>query len=279
MLLSAGVLLAQQPSDQQSMGQQSMGGQMQKGQPSTNQAQPVEVSIPFGMVNGKLVTSGDDLIFIDDQQAENSFVVRRSDIQNAKYEGSTVKLKLSKPVRDSSGERSDLNFRFQNPAAASMITSWLGAGASSGASAQAAAQPTGSDKKPSSSQSRQNEDQSQVATVTTSAPGTEVFDVKRDRRFWRSDTGRLFITPSEVIFQSLSNPGASRRWSMAAIREVTRRNPFELRVQPHSGNAFNFKILSGNGLATSDYVALVDNVNKARLRNNQMIQTDGAGYR
>lgn len=273
MLLSAGLLLAQ-PSGQQSMGQQPQSGsRMQQGLPATNQAQPAQVSVPFGVVNGRLVTSGDDLIFIDDQQPQNSFVIRRDDIQNVKYEGSMATMMLSRPVRDSSGERSTINFRFQNPAAASMITSWLG---SRGATAQAAAtQPAPAQ---SSAQAASNGAQSQAATVTTTAPRTEVFDVKRDR-FIGSDTGRLFITPSEVIFQSLSNPGASRRWSMAAIKEVDRKNPFELKVKPHAGDEFNFKILSGTGLSTAEYVALVDRVNRAHLRNSQVIQTDGSSYR
>jgi hypothetical protein len=277
LLLSAGLLLAQ-PSGQQSMGQQSQyGSQMQQGLPATNQAQPVQVSVPFGVVNGRLVTSGDDLIFINDQQPQHSFVVRRDDIQNVKYEGSKATMTLSRPIRDSAGERSTVNFRFQNPAAASLITSWLG---SSGASAQAAASQTAPYRSAQSSvQATTNGAQAQTATVTTTAPRTEVFDVKRDRFGWRSDTGRLFITPTEVIFQSLDNPGASRRWAMAAIKEVDRKNPFELKIKPHAGNEFNFKILSGNGLSTADYVALVDRVNVARMRNNQMIQTDGTSSR
>ncbi len=276
MLLSAGLLLAQS-SGQQSMGQQPQdGSRMQHGLPATNQTQPVQVSVPFGVVNGRLVTSGDDLIFIDDQQPQNSFVIRRADIQNVKYEGSMATLMLSRPVRDSSGERSTINFRFQNPAAASMITSWLG---SRGATAQAAApQPAPTQPAHSSAQAASDGAQSQP-TVTTTAPRTEVFDVKRDRFLWRSDTGRLFITPTEVIFQSLSNPGASRRWSMAAIKEVERKNPFEIKVKPHAGDEFNFKILSGNGISTAEYVALVDRVNRAHLRESQVIQTDGASYR
>jgi hypothetical protein len=105
---------------------------------------------------------------------------------------------------------------------------------------------------------------------------TESFDVKRDK-FIGSDTGRLFLTPTEVIFQSLSNPGASRRWSMAAIRELDRKNPYELKVKPYAGNEYNFKILSGSGLSTAQYMAAVDRVNMAHLRTNQ-VQTDGTSY-
>ncbi len=272
MLLSAGLLLAQ-PSGQQSMGQNPQdGSRMQQGLPATNQTQPVQESVPFGVVHGRLVTSGNNLIFIDDQKPQDSFVIGRDDVRNVKYDGSMATLTLTRPVRDSSGERSAVNFRFQNPAAASMITSWLG---SSGAGARLQPAPAGQYGVQAASVGAQG----RAGTVTTTTPRTEVFDVRRSRALWRSDTGRLFITPNEVIYQSLSNPGASRRWAMSAIREVDRKNPFELKVRPYSGSDYDFKILGGPGLTTAEYVALVDRVNVARMRNNQIIQTDGgAGY-
>ncbi len=267
MLLSAGLLLAQS-SGQQSMGQ--YGSQTQMA-PDANQAQPVQQSVPFGVVNGRLVTSGDKLIFIDDQQPQNSYVIERGQISNVSYDGSMVTLNLSSPVRDSSGQHSVINYRFQNPAATGMLSSWLGGGG--GVSAQAVS-PQGA----TAQRARTNGAARQQPMMQTAAGQTQVYDVKRDK-FWGSDAGRLFITPSEVIFQALDNPGASRRWSMAAIKEVERKNPFELKVKPYAGDEFNFKILGGTGLSTAQYVALVDRVNRAHMQQNQMIQTDGAPVR
>ncbi|HOK46009.1 MAG TPA: hypothetical protein PLK67_08765, partial [Bryobacteraceae bacterium] len=286
-LLSAGLLLAQAPR-QESMGQQQpYGGQMRQGMPASNQTQPVQVSVPFGAVDGRLVTSGDDLIFIDDQQPQNSFVIRRDQVQNIRYDGAKVSMTLSRPVHDSSGERSSVDFRFQNPAAASIITSWLGSSsaasrpAQTGYQAQAQAQPqTQAQPQPQvQAQQAQPHPQPQAvrapavsngslsqSTVTSTEPQTLVFDVERDR-FIGSDTGRLFLTPNEIIFQSLSNPGASRRWSMASIQRVERRDPFHLRVRPFVGNQFNFRILSGTGLSTPEYTALVERVNRAHMQN------------
>jgi hypothetical protein len=264
MLLSAGLLLAQAP-DQSSMGQQSQNGS--QALPSTGQAQPVQESVPFGSVNGRLVTSGNNLIFIDDQQPQNSFVINRSDIRDVKYEGSMATLSLKRPVRDSAGERSTLNFRFQNPAAATMITSWVGPGATTAHAAALQPAPATSGVQAASVDGAARTQRQQA---TAPPLRTESFDVRRNRALWRSDTGRLFLTPTEVIYQSVSNPGASRRWAMSAIREVERKNPFDLKVKAYSGGDYEFKILGGSGLATAQYMALVDRVNLAHLRTNQV---------
>ncbi len=277
MLLSAGLLFAQAP-DQSQMGSQHH--QMQQGLPSNNQVQPVQEAVPFGVVSGRLVTSGHNMIFIDDQQPQNSFVIRRNDIRDVHFDGSTVTMNLTHPVRDSSGQRSTVSFRFQNPAAATTVTSWAGQGTHG---AQAAAPPPQSVRAEYSAQSAPQAVPMDGATrpqqPISTPPGSrsQVFDVRRNRALWRSDTGRLFVTPTEVIYQSLSNPGASRRWAMTAIREVDRRNPFELRVRPYAGSDYNFRIIGGSGMSTPQFMALTNNVNRAHMQSNYgyTVQTDG----
>lgn len=272
MLLSAGLLFAQAP-DQYPMGsQQQYSNQMQQGLPSSNQVQPVQEAVPFGVVTGRLVTSGHDVIFIDDQQPQNSFVIRRNDIRDVRFDGSTVTMNLNRPVRDSTGQRSTISFRFQNPAAATMVTSWVGPGARG--TQPAAPQPARSEFGAQSMAMDGAAPPQQLSTPPGSS--SQVFDVRRDRALWRSDTGRLFITPTEVIYQSLSNPGASRRWAMTAIREVDRKNPFQLKIRPYTGSNYEFKIIGGSGLSTPQFVALTNNVNRAHMQTTgYSVQTDG----
>src|SRR5689334_12677762 len=88
------------------------------------QAYPVEMALPFGLAAGKLVISGDYLIFINDAAVESSFVVPRENIQAVNLDGLVLNISLRQPLRDPSGDRSTVNFRFAAAGAGDPIVRW-----------------------------------------------------------------------------------------------------------------------------------------------------------
>jgi hypothetical protein len=78
---------------------------------TTAQLQKAELAIPFGTVSGKIVMTGDHLVFIDEEKPGQSFVVARTEVEDLTIQDRTASLELRRPVQDRSGERTRLNFR------------------------------------------------------------------------------------------------------------------------------------------------------------------------
>lgn len=91
----------------------------------TAQVYRVELAIPFGTVPGKVVTTGDHLVFIDEQQPEASLVVSRGAIENVISQQNVVTLEFRQSVRVRSGDRTKLDFRVTEGDPAK-LKSWFG---------------------------------------------------------------------------------------------------------------------------------------------------------
>lgn len=223
---------------------QAPAGQAAAGQPQP--VQQVELSIPFGTVPGKLIAAGEYLIFVDDQQPQNSFVVPRGDIRSANYENGAMTLSVSRPIHD----RSTLSFRFADAAGGQLIANWANLSSA-----------------PRTDQSSAPPDQAQTTGTTSAAaanqPGSMIFEVKH-KHVIGSDNGRLIVTPTQVIYESVSDVNSSRQWNMSDIREVKRDNPYSLRITGFSGEDYRFDLV-GQGMSNDQLKTLVDRVTLARV--------------
>jgi hypothetical protein len=202
----------------------------------TGMAHKVELAIPFGVVSGMLVTSGDHLIFIDEQQPGDSFAIYRPNVADIRMDNGTLRLQTRQAVRDRAGERSQLTLRLLDPAGADPIMAW------SRARTQAAA--AGAPRT----------DERSADAVT--------YNVRHKHKFGGC-TGRLIISADRVAYESVSELNDSRQWNMRDIRELNRENPYHLEIKPFGGNNYTFEF-SGQPLDTNVYSQLVDRVAAAR---------------
>src|SRR5512137_523074 len=102
----------------------------------------VELAVPFGTATGKLITSPEHLIFVDEQQPEYSFVVHPQDIQDMFADGGVLTMQLKRAVRDRSGNSVRLSFKVPDkPSSDGLISWWKVQSASQGTHAAAAAAP------------------------------------------------------------------------------------------------------------------------------------------
>lgn len=196
-----------------------------------------ELSAPFGAVPGKVVVHDTMLTFVDSEKPESSFSVDKANVQSITRANDSLVVQLKKAVKDRVGESNRLSLRLSVPSESTVVEQWLekGAGLPAPASAEAAA-----------------------------APGEErwSYPARRSKRIGGTD-GTLIITPGRVIFESLDKVEDTRRWEMQEIKELKRKNPYQLEVIPFRGEKYSLK-LSGSGMETQQYRELVDRITKAR---------------
>lgn len=208
--------------------------------PRSTRAVVVEHAVPFGTITGKLLLLGNSLVFYDDQEPENSFVVARSAIESLAAEGPMITLQSRETVKTRSGEVRRLSFRVTSGGDPAPVTGWF---ASTGASGPAlTATPT---------------------PATAAKLGEAVsYPVIQDKRIG-STTGRLLVSDEMLSYESVSDVKASRRWEYKSIKEIRHPNPYELEVKPFEGDSYKFK-LEGSGMDPAAYKKLVDRVTAAR---------------
>lgn len=208
------------------------------GQPA-QRAYPVELSMPFGMANGKLVIAGEYLIFVNDSNVENSFAISRNSIQEVSLDNGVTTIALRQPMRDQSGERSKLSLRFSNASDADSVSRWSRAATA---------------------------DRAVTVPFNAAEPKIEgqqfTYEVKHSHRVG-SCTGRLIVTADRIIYESLTDVNDSREWSMKDIKEVEHKNPYKLDVRPFTGSDYGF-VLLGKGMDNADYTMLTKLIARAR---------------
>ncbi len=207
--------------------------------PTSNKAVAVEHAVPFGTVTGKLLLLGNSLVFYDDQQPENSFVVPRSAMESLTAEGPTITLQSREPVRSRSGEVRRLSFRVQPGGEPAVVTGWFATAAGTSSALSAPSAPSMAKAEPATS-----------------------YQVVHDKRIG-SSTGRLLVSDELLSYESISDVKASRRWEYRSIKEIRLPNPYELEVKPFEGDSYKFK-LEGSGMDPAGYKKLVDRVTSAR---------------
>lgn len=211
-----------------------------------HEAQDVQLAVPFGVIQGQLVISGQDLIFINTQQPGGSFVINRDNVRNVSAQDGELTIDVSRPVQNPGGPATRLVFRLTNAPAGQDFAQWFHGGPAVAGSAPVV---TGSE--------------STATAALNPQQGTMSFDVKHDHRIG-SDRGRLIITPSQVNYESVTNVSDSRQWNMSDIKEVHQDGPYKLKVVTFGGETYNFDLL-GQGMSSDQYHSLVQRVTGARV--------------
>lgn len=197
------------------------------GAQALSNVQRVEHAIPFATAAGDLISSGEHLIYVDDEERRNSFAVSRDNVKDVRQEGALVTIALARPVKTRAGESSSVGFRFRDPEGARMISAWLA-----------------------------------VSAAAAAAGETMAFQV-RHKHLFGSDEGRLTIAPADIDYRSLTNFNASRRWKMSEIKEVKRDNPHALTIVPFTGEQYKFEVI-GPGISNDQFNRLVDHITSRR---------------
>jgi hypothetical protein len=193
-----------------------------------------EIPDAFGSVTGRVVLAGDQLVFSSDTKPEASFSAARGDILSANSDGNLITIQLRSPIRDASGDRTRLTIRVPDQTATNAVTSWFNRSSSFPQDAPKAV----------ASESR-----------TYQAHHKKVFGGSK---------GRLLITNTGLAYESIDDVKDSRRWEFRDIKELKLNSPYELEVEPFSGDQYTLG-LDGQGMSSGDYQDLVDRVTKARV--------------
>jgi hypothetical protein len=198
-------------------------------------AQHVQLSIPFGTVEGSLLLLGGQMIFVDHENPRDSFVIGHDGIQSLAVEGGVLTVTTKQPVRDRSGERRQFAFKLSEAATGDAFAAW----------SKSAPPP---------------------ASGTASADSTEplLYNVKH-QHFPRGEcTGRLRINKDGLTYESVDNASHSRQWQAKDIREAKRSNPYELNLEPFDGRDYKF-VITQRGMSSAEFQKLVDFITAARM--------------
>jgi hypothetical protein len=94
--------------------------------------------------------------------------------------------------------------------------------------------------------------------VVETGPAETMFDVR-----YHDDRGRLLVTANGVNFEDISNANHSRSWSYAQIKELKRDNGNEIKIQPYSGDKYEFHV-EGPFMSDTVYNMIADRIVAAR---------------
>ena len=193
-----------------------------------------ELSAPFGAVTGKVVVHDAMLTFVDSEKPEASFTVDKANVQSITRMGDGLVVQLKKPVKDRVGESNRLSLRLAVPSESTAVEQWMQQGVA-------------------------------AAPATAGEPKAEArwsFPARRNKLIGGTD-GTLVVTQERVIFESLDKAEDTRRWELKEIKELKRKNPYEVEIIPFTGDKYELK-LSGSGMETEQFRELVDRITRAR---------------
>lgn len=212
--------------------------------------QKAELSIPFGVVKGKLIAAGEMMIFVDEENTDASFTIEKAAIRSWNEQDGVLTIDTSKPIKDRSGERNRLAFRLVEGNGAT-LAAWY----KNSASAMSAA-TNGSDSKP--------------LGVTAPAPGssdlsgTKVYQASQKRFPIGTTDGKLVISETEIAFESLNDIKRSQRWSYRDIKEIKQISTYIIEIAPFRGDKYKLE-LQGEGMSSAQFKVLTDRIASARV--------------
>ncbi len=191
----------------------------------------VQLASGFNPVQGRLITAGDTIIFMDDAQPQSSFFASRSQIEQViAGEGESVIIQFKQPV----GERMRAEFRV-SPEDRETLKTWFS------------------------------------RATSTAAPGTPAqsgefptYSARRNKLVG-GDNGRLVVKPDRLAFEA-GSPGASREWLFSDIKEFKQQGPYRLEIQPFSGDKYNLELMGGGGMSSEDFQRISDSIARARSK-------------
>ncbi len=210
-------------------------------QPGAVQIIPVEITVPFGTAPGKLILHDGYAVFLDDEKPESSFAVARMDMTGFATEAGMLNALFKKNFRDRAGEKNRLSLRAVRAEDSDTLQRWFSAPPANPAISSAAAAKDGD------------------------TPIEFKLEVQQKKRFGKNQKGRLMLAGSQLIFESIDDPSSSRRWELKEIKSLENKNPYELRVEPFTGDDYRFEFV-GTPIEAAQYKSLVDKVTASRVR-------------
>ncbi|MBP6819955.1 MAG: hypothetical protein KA368_00190 [Acidobacteria bacterium] len=209
--------------------------------------QRADLSIPFGTVSGKLVVVADQLVFVDNDRQEDSFVIARSEILELKADNDVVMISTRRPVRARGEEKSQFNFRLREGSSES-LTLWAGVKSAPTSTAMSAATPAGSGNEQDERWVYNAKHPHKVALVPSG-----------------SCTGKLIITRDRVVYESLEDREHTRQWPLADIKNVKRKSPYQIEIEPFNRETYTLEI-EGKGIDVSVHKQLMNRISIARQK-------------
>lgn len=206
--------------------------------------QKVELSIPFGVVKGKLIAVNETLVFLDEEMPDASFAIEKSSIKSMTEQDGIITIDTNKPIKDRSGERSRLALRLTEGNGAA-LTAWYNA--ATGTAVDSVSIKTAGATAPA------------PADVT----GTKVYQARQKRFPVGSTDGKLIISETEIAFESLNDIKRSQRWSYADIKEMKQTSTYLIEVVPFRGDKYRLE-LQGEGMSSAQFKALTDRIAAGR---------------
>lgn len=206
--------------------------------------QKAELSVPFGVVKGRLIAVNETLVFLDEEMPDASFTIEKASIKTMTEQDGVITIDTNKPVKDRSGERSRLALRLTEGNSAA-LTAWYNTA-------------TGTVV-----------DSGVIRTASATAPapadmtGTKVYQARQKRFPVGSTDGKLIISETEIAFESLNDIKRSQRWSYADIKEMKQTSTYLIEVVPFRGDKYRLE-LQGEGMSSAQFKALTDRIAAAR---------------
>jgi hypothetical protein len=224
------------------------------------QVQRVEMLQPGGTIFGKLMTVGDRLIFVDDNQVNSSISIPRTQIRDVNLQEGLLTVELQAPVRDRSGQTSRLSFRVGNPVP---YQNWY-RNSGSGASAPSSA-PSRTETPPAQPAPPPPNNQPEAARPNGTSGESHSYQARHNHFLTGGCNGKLLVLPDRLIYESVDDSSHSRQWQYSDIREIQLDNPYKLEVKPFTGGDYDIQMV-GQALESSVYQTVVDRIVRGRVR-------------
>ena len=190
-----------------------------------------ELSVSFGVVRGHLAAAKNQLVFVNADTPGQSFAIERQNIAGATMADDVLTIRTTDPVEN----QSQFNFRLESTTAAQALLAWARSPATT--SATEAGSATGSSRLS--------------------------FDVRDQRLFRGDEQGKLIVTDDQLLYESITAVGRSRRWALRDIKELKLKNPYKLVVKPFVGDDYTFTLV-GDGMAEREYREIAGRIARQR---------------
>ncbi len=202
-----------------------------------------ELAVPFGTVTGRLVVVADYLVFVDEDRAEDSFTIARSEIKDLKAEGEAIKVETTRAIRDRSGERTSFSFRLRDGSSEALV---LWAGTKSTAST------------------------STFANTGINEAGEQwIYNAKHPHSLALvpsgSCTGKLIVNQERVVYESVEDREHTRQWPLIDIKKIKRKSPYKIEIEAFNREKYTLE-LEGQGMDIGVFKKLQNWISLARSR-------------
>ena len=199
-----------------------------------------ELAIPFGAVAGQLAATNDVFIFIGDERKDASFAIRRANIRDVSVAGEVLTIETVEAVNGGTV----FNFKITD-GEISKMSEWARGNAPTSMPAGAASAALAASATASGA----------GAVATAAKAGAEApllsYDAQHKHTFG-SCTGKLDIFEDRMSYDSLDNVSDSEQWQLQGIKEMERKNPYKVVINPFVGSKQTLELVGG-GMSSSDF--------------------------